>query len=824
MKIQIQVNGHESNKWKFWIHYVWQLLSMMVVVVAIFASSKVLNKQFSTWVSSWYITPNDIYSLISDHWYVNWAIFVWILFGVAIYIWKNLHNKYFSFVNIGIAVIIMILLTRQDTWQYASSPIPFLNYNWLLFFIAGGYVFGILIRCFRKKRERNRTKTRKLVMTSDDITGVTLSHARAEYAKLLVDELTTSNLEDQTYAVAITGGWGSGKTLFLEKVKEMIKDKAIVVDFNPWNSHNGQHLVKDFFDVLSTKLSPYYGGLRKTTNKYVKMLYSLRFHIASDLILQHLPHYEQENLESTKHDVAEAMNSIHKPIVIAIDDMDRLAGVEIFEMLKIIRNTAKFNNIIYIVTYDKEHVIKQLSQPGLGIEKDYLEKIFQVELSLPKVDERVLEEDFKILCRNGVMKTGQINSSLDSLSEQDYKHILKVLGSFRKVKRFVRQFSFNTNFMLNSFIDSKYMSLYEVMFLNIIQTSDYQLYHKMWIKPELLFDVKTNPKNKCQYYSLKKDVLKDEPASYFMRRLFGNTPSKDSISIQMVDSYYRYFYLSQPEKELSNAEYQDMLKQPDSDVATNGMKATIRSWVLSKEAKNAPSIYSKFANSKPKFHSNRMECKPFISAIFYWIEFENRANANLTEVLPQLLKIQLYASNLHTDLREMVHIQMEKWIYRGQYGKVAEILSKLYVEIDAGAKLLIDGEVVKMAIDTNIKELLKSQDWDAVLLFKDDDNLLQSVTKTYCVQLPSSGKRINLAITQLISFFSEAKHRSQNWKQVEKYRNVLNEYNTYGEVADTSIWGEELKNVFGDDMNIAANYVEKCFNWKDTPDVIKTAT
>ena len=62
-------------------------------------------------------------------------------------------------------------------------------------------------------------------------------------------------------------------------------------------------------------------------------------------------------------------------IVIIIDDIDRLEGKEIFEVLRIIRNTAKFNNIIYIVAYDKDHVVGQLCLPEFGIEKDYLEKM-----------------------------------------------------------------------------------------------------------------------------------------------------------------------------------------------------------------------------------------------------------------------------------------------------------------------------------------------------------------------------------------------------------------------------------------------------------------
>lgn len=815
-RFQFVVNGRKPDGAEFWFYYLWRLLSLAVIAVVVYAISESINLQIAIWTSDWAINSVDIYNLLSEHPGVNLFIFLWVLIGIALYIKKNWKNKYISLFGIGVAVISSTLVLHQDVWVYARTPLRALGYDWFVALIVGGYIFWSLLRCFSLEHWHNR-KTRKIVMTSDEIKGVNISPARYEYAKMLVNELLTSSLRNETYAVAITGSWGSGKTLFLDTVKTLCKGRAILVDFNPWNSQTAEHLVKDFFNTLSVELSPYYGGVKKTMDKYVSLLYSLRLHVASDFILQHFPGSKENSLETKKQEVANALKSIQKPIVVAIDDLDRLAGREIFEVLRIIRNTAKFNNIIYLVTYDREHVVNQLRQPELGIEKDYLEKIFQIELSMPKVDEKELVEDFKILCRNGVKKTSQINAALTALTEEDYRQIIKVLWSFRKVKRFVRQFSFNSNFMIESFIGGQDLPLRDVLFLNLIQSIDFHLYQKMWLNPEDLFEVKVHLHSKCQYYALQDHVGDNSSAKYFLQRLFGGVPASGSGGIQMLDSYYKYFYLSQPGKALSMDEFAEMLTMNSNENAVVGMRATIRGWVLSKDAKNAPSIYACFANSSPKVHNDPAEAKTFLTALFYWLEYEDRVDANLETVLPHLLLAKSYNISPDEQLSNFVMSLLNQWLYKGSYVKCAKVLSHLYIELDRGEKLLLDKLTVEKAIDTNINLFLKSQEWDAVLLFRMDDNPMLRMAKAYCVKEQSDGKRVNLVIDQLIAFFSIPENKSQNQMSVKKYRNAFASYSVYGKSADNSINWDDMTSIFGDDFTKAIDYIDKCFMPADKP-------
>ena len=110
---------------------------------------------------------------------------------------------------------------------------------------------------------------------------------------------------------------------------------------------------------------------------------------------------------------------------------------------------------------------------------------------------------------------------------------------------------------------------------------------------------------------------------------------------------------------------------------------------------------------------------------------------------------------------------------------------------------------------------LKSQEWDAVLLFKGDDNPMLRMTKAYCVKTPNQMGRINLVIDQLIDYFSRTELVSQNLSQVEKYKGLFDLYKVSGKQANSSVNWDEMISIFGDDLSKAYDYIDKCFRQRD---------
>lgn len=76
-----------------------------------------------------------------------------------------------------------------------------------------------------------------------------------------------------------------------------------------------------------------------------------------------------------------------------IDDLDQLSTNEIFEVFRLIRNTASFPNLIYFVAFDRSYTVKMLSEKYQDAEK-YIDKIFQLEIPLPYPDASMIYSMF----------------------------------------------------------------------------------------------------------------------------------------------------------------------------------------------------------------------------------------------------------------------------------------------------------------------------------------------------------------------------------------------------------------------------------------------
>lgn len=68
------------------------------------------------------------------------------------------------------------------------------------------------------------------------------------------------------------------------------------------------------------------------------------------------------SLEKLKNDISNELLHLKKKVFVVIDDVDRLDKDEVFEVLRLVRNTAKFCNIIFVVSMDEKYVIEQLGK------------------------------------------------------------------------------------------------------------------------------------------------------------------------------------------------------------------------------------------------------------------------------------------------------------------------------------------------------------------------------------------------------------------------------------------------------------------------------
>ena len=206
--------------------------------------------------------------------------------------------------------------------------------------------------------------------------------------------------------VGVLGPWGSGKTSFVNlAINHFTKNGITVLNFNPWIFSGTDHLLNIFFAELSAQLKAKDALLKvgKSIERYGDSLnfltliphagpiYSALYPVIK--LVGNILRQNNSGIQHQKKIVEENLRKLSNPLVVIIDDIDRLTTSEIREIFKLIRLTANFQNIIYIAVFDRPRVEAALDEQNIP-GRDYLEKILQICIDLPEISSEVLLNEF----------------------------------------------------------------------------------------------------------------------------------------------------------------------------------------------------------------------------------------------------------------------------------------------------------------------------------------------------------------------------------------------------------------------------------------------
>jgi predicted KAP-like P-loop ATPase len=100
---------------------------------------------------------------------------------------------------------------------------------------------------------------------------------------------------------------------------------------------------------------------------------------------------EAKSLDEAKNELSGMLRTLTRPMLVVIDDVDRLAGPELRLVFQLIKANADFPNLVYLVLFQREVVegilTKELSTDG----REYLKKIVQVGFDVPSIQRSRLE-------------------------------------------------------------------------------------------------------------------------------------------------------------------------------------------------------------------------------------------------------------------------------------------------------------------------------------------------------------------------------------------------------------------------------------------------
>lgn len=384
---------------------------------------------------------------------------------------------------------------------------------------------------------------------------IAYSDSISKYAKNIVDRLLVTDLTKESFAVGITSEWGAGKTTFLRLLKQTIGKNADIVEFNPWMCRTPEQLTNDFFSSLSHQLSKKHSSLARNINKYVRKLKSVTIPWSTLFSFKLSDFVSEKSLFERKKELSEKLMQLDKRVVVIIDDVDRLEREEVYEVLRLIRNTADLCNVIYLVAYDKDYVTSVLNEKqNVKDPYMYMEKIFQIEIQLPIVPQ---DDIFKSFIND--LKAQINDKKIDfKFSVEDEKLIKSILSTYRRAKRFARLFSLNYSYLKQR---TSILLWQDVFWLDMLQMHNKPIFDTLCYNRKNILRI-----NKEKYFVYSPDCLKDkgvsdEKTDAILTRLWGNTNKvPNSYSIQHVNSFDKYFTL---QYQLSKKEIEQLLAKND---------------------------------------------------------------------------------------------------------------------------------------------------------------------------------------------------------------------------------------------------------------------
>ncbi|MGN6178474.1 MAG: KAP family P-loop NTPase fold protein [Mucilaginibacter sp.] len=447
-------------------------------------------------------------------------------------------------------------------------------------------------------------RTKKQVPLKQTIAGMQLDQSiganggdlfnYAEYVAVLAKAII-GNYQSESFAIGVNGSWGTGKTSFLDLLKRklMSQQDIICTDFDPWRYSNSPALIRSFFQTVRQALKPYHNRLSGLFLRYTDMLLNnsgpdLLKNVAGLFSL--LTDYDSPS--ALYNEINAAITSTGKQLVIFIDDVDRLNKEEIIEVIRLIRNTANFGHVFFIVAYDRNYVLNALAEFNDYNHHQFLEKIFQLEISLPHYDKKVLQTELskKLVAIAPSSEHEEIQKEIIGTPSIIPTYLVEWLNNLRDVTRLTNAMFLNMSGLWGEVVLREMLQL---ELLRIKYPAVYRLLHEKRgdfmennddrVGPDYHFkrsdagakglsDPDTKGATifydylKTHYEDLainKKEINKVYDLAYgvFGEKGINSRPSSP-LSVRMPDRFYLYFRYQLSQAELSEKEFLAVLDQP----------------------------------------------------------------------------------------------------------------------------------------------------------------------------------------------------------------------------------------------------------------------
>lgn len=400
------------------------------------------------------------------------------------------------------------------------------------------------------------------------------------YVSDLLALMPRDRLKKESLAIGISGNWGSGKTSFLKSMQKQMNADYRVVTFNPWTCTDKEQIISQFFALMREQTENNDESLQDAIQKYRDIVLDTDIHPALTFLAKVFPlSKKEETLDSLKDKIEEAITiDGSKPFAIFIDDLDRLEGNELFEVLRLIRITANFRNVVFVVAYDRDYICNVLNESkNIKRAEEYIQKIFHLEVSLPKFEDETLLDVFM----EEVVRIASLDESKATRLRQLVMQLLNVDGlsftdfipNFRQARRFANVFALNLKSIL---AHTKDFVVKDFIGIELLHFAYPDIHRTLMYKPMTLLKQSHEllSKTRLLVYESKNNT----PSDKLLRKLFysNNETQQTSREVRSQLSYANYFCYRLPNNSIGATEFEMLMIADDLDVVRDDVNVWMR--------------------------------------------------------------------------------------------------------------------------------------------------------------------------------------------------------------------------------------------------------
>lgn len=413
---------------------------------------------------------------------------------------------------------------------------------------------------------------------------------RKKFANQIITSLTSSfEKVDESIVVGICGIWGSGKTTLLSFIEESIQEhykyennNFRIIHFNPWASTGIEELQRNLLETIIKELETikWKEGVKKandTFKKYLQYLNYLKFlkhvHPVAKNILESVEEYNKKYSAVSLDDLKKKINSLIEnekiKLYIIVDDLDRLEPEEIISIFKTIKLNINFLNTCYLVAYDKDVVINALKYRYNENAANYLEKIIQVDFTIPAILEEQIEEVFFDKLKNCLSKLNLKYDEREIFRIWKYQGLREYFLTLRDIKRY-----FNSLILSIPNIGGE-INIGDFVTLEAIKVFDFPGYEKLY---QNILEIRR--KARWASFSFDNGVIskfENQITQSLLSYLFLSNnnlyPFGESINKKKLSDpefYERYFSLYIPKSDITESSLTDFLSPESNKFALLG--------------------------------------------------------------------------------------------------------------------------------------------------------------------------------------------------------------------------------------------------------------